>query len=83
MAPVAPDPQDFGYQMSLYTVARQIGIDAGHRIQTHGSKCRHLHGHRYLIEAVCEAGHLHQGGEQTDMVLDFGFLKEEMMVADK
>lgn len=62
-----------------YTVTRQIGIDAGHRIATHGSKCRHLHGHRYLIEATCRAAHLHQAGEQTGMVLDFGFLKEEML----
>lgn len=64
-----------------YTVTRQIGIDAGHRIATHGSKCRHLHGHRYLIEATCRALHLHQSGEQTGMVLDFGFLKEEMLAA--
>jgi 6-pyruvoyltetrahydropterin/6-carboxytetrahydropterin synthase len=62
-----------------YTVTRQIGIDAGHRIATHGSKCRHMHGHRYAIEATCRAMHLHQAGEQTGMVLDFGFLKEEMM----
>jgi 6-pyruvoyltetrahydropterin/6-carboxytetrahydropterin synthase len=64
-----------------FRVSRRIEIDAGHRIMTHGSKCRHLHGHRYAIEAVCEAAHLHQGGEQTDMVVDFGFLKDEMMRA--
>ncbi len=62
-----------------YTVARQIGIDAGHRIMTHGSKCRHVHGHRYTIEAVAEAGRLQEAGEQTDMAVDFGFLKDEMM----
>ena len=65
--------------MPFYTVTRQIGIDAGHRIMTHGSKCRHLHGHRYAIEAVCRAQALHAQGEQTDMALDFGFLKEEML----
>ncbi|MBY0431940.1 MAG: 6-carboxytetrahydropterin synthase [Rhodospirillales bacterium] len=66
--------------MSTYTVTRGIAIDAGHRIMTHGSKCRHLHGHRYVVEAECQAGHLvEDGGEQTDMVLDFGFLKEEML----
>ncbi len=64
-----------------YRVSRRIEIDAGHRIMTHGSKCRHLHGHRYAIEAVCEAGFLHHAGEQTDMVVDFGFLKEEMVAA--
>lgn len=64
-----------------YRVSRRIEIDAGHRIMTHGSKCRHLHGHRYGIEAVCEAVDLHHAGEQTDMVVDFGFLKEEMVKA--
>ncbi len=65
----------------IFRVSRRIDIDAGHRIMTHGSKCRHVHGHRYAIEAVCEAGDLHHSGEQTDMVVDFGFLKEEMMTA--
>jgi 6-pyruvoyltetrahydropterin/6-carboxytetrahydropterin synthase len=64
-----------------YRVTRRIEIDAGHRIMTHGSKCRHVHGHRYGIEAVCEAIDLHHDGEQTDMVVDFGFLKEEMLKA--
>ena len=65
--------------MTSFTVTRQIFIDAGHRVLTHGSKCRNLHGHRYMIEAVCEAGRLQEAGEQSDMVLDFGFLKDEMM----
>lgn len=65
--------------MTFHKVSRQIGIDAGHRVMTHGSKCRALHGHRYTIEAVCHAGSLQDGGEQSDMVLDFGFLKEEML----
>ncbi len=63
-----------------HIIMRRIAIDAGHRIMTHGSKCRHLHGHRYTIEASCRGigDTLHQDGEQTDMVLDFGFLDEEM-----
>lgn len=65
--------------MTAYQVSRQIGIDAGHRVLTHGSKCRHLHGHRYTIEATCVADHLQGVGEQSDMVLDFGFLKDGMM----
>jgi 6-pyruvoyltetrahydropterin/6-carboxytetrahydropterin synthase len=65
--------------MDRFTVSRQIAIDAGHRVMTHGSKCRHLHGHRYLIEATSVADHLQNRGEQSDMVVDFGFLKDEMM----
>ena len=63
----------------IFTATREIAIDAGHRIMTHGSKCRHLHGHRYQIEATAEARALRDQGEQTGMVIDFSFLKEEML----
>jgi 6-pyruvoyltetrahydropterin/6-carboxytetrahydropterin synthase len=62
-----------------FTVSRRIELDAGHRIATHGSKCRHLHGHRYAVEAVVRAAALHESGEQSGMAIDFGFLKAEMM----
>lgn len=62
-----------------YHITREIGIDAGHRIPTHDSKCKHLHGHRYTIQATCTTDVLSDEGPQTDMVLDFGFLKDEMM----
>lgn len=69
--------------MSQFTISRMIEIDAAHRVMTHGSKCRGLHGHRYKIEAVCtsKSGDLVPEGEETDMVMDFAFLKEEMMAA--
>ena len=59
-------------------ITREIGIDMGHRVTFHGSKCRNLHGHRYTIQATC-VGPLFEEGEQQGMVLDFGFLKDEMM----
>ena len=64
--------------MTFYT-SREIGIDAGHRIPTHGSKCKNVHGHRYTIEAHCATEKVHTEGEQSGMGIDFGFLKEEMM----
>ena len=64
--------------MSRYRVSRRIEIDAAHRIPDHRSQCRHLHGHRYVIEAVCEAGELHRRGGERGMVVDFGFLAELM-----
>lgn len=63
----------------FYTITREIGIDAGHRVMTHGSKCKNLHGHRYRIEVMCATQNLISEGEQQAMVLDFGFLKELMM----
>lgn len=61
-----------------HEITREIGIDMGHRVTYHGSKCRNLHGHRYTIQATCR-GPLFATGEQEGMVLDFGFLKGEMM----
>lgn len=61
-----------------FAITRRIKIDAGHRIISHGSKCRSPHGHEFHIEATVEGG-LIRSGEQSGMVLDFGFLKEEMM----
>ena len=63
-----------------YLIERHIEIDAGHRVTYHGSKCRNLHGHRYKILAVCRGSLVLSGAEQG-MVMDFEFLKEEMMQA--
>ena len=62
----------------VFEILREIGIDAGHRVPHHASKCKNLHGHRYRVQAIC-SGALHASGEQQGMVLDFGFLKDEMM----
>lgn len=64
---------------SRYTISREIGIDTGHRVMTHGSKCRNFHGHRYRVQTIASAPLLIPSGEQTSMVVDFGFLKEIMM----
>ena len=64
--------------MPSFEITREIGIDAGHRVPDHGSKCRNLHGHRYTIQATV-AGELAASGEESGMVMDFGFLKDVMM----
>lgn len=67
-----------------FSITRSIGVDYGHRVMTHGSKCKSIHGHRGTIEVTCVGPSLQQSGEQSHMVLDFGFLKEVMMaVIDK
>jgi 6-pyruvoyltetrahydropterin/6-carboxytetrahydropterin synthase len=55
-----------------------VCIDAAHRVPLHGSRCKNIHGHRYEIIAACQ-GTLADGTEEDGMVMDFGFLKEEMM----
>ncbi len=38
----------------------------------HGSKCRMLHGHRYVVEATFTAKNL----DKLGMIIDFGLIKE-------
>jgi len=69
---------DFADPPERFAITRRIEIDAAHRVPHHRSKCFNVHGHRYVIEAKC-AGECIKKGEQTGMVMDFGFLKECMM----
>lgn len=67
-------------------ITRRLEFDAGHRIPSHTSKCRHLHGHRYAIEItlsgdiITEAGAAEQG-----MVMDYSEVKRiaSMALVDK
>ncbi len=61
-----------------YLIRRRIEIDTAHRVPHHSSKCYNLHGHRYVIEAEVR-GPVIASGEQTGMVIDFGFIKDIMI----
>ena len=64
--------------METFTITREIQLDAGHRIPKHNSKCRNIHGHRYVVQATLE-GSLVSEGTEKGMVMDFGYIKEDMM----
>lgn len=64
----------------MIEISKTIGLDMGHRIPDHHSKCRHLHGHRYTVTATV-TGELAAEGSQAGMVMDFGFLKGAMLEA--
>lgn len=51
---------------------RRIHFDAAHRVMEHESKCKQLHGHRYVIEASFAAQKLDSLGR----VVDFGVVKD-------
>lgn len=59
----------------MYTIAKEIEFDAGHRVPLHESKCKNPHGHRYKVEAEV-AGELIEEGPETGMVRDFSIIKE-------
>lgn len=65
----------------MVQITRRYEIDAGHRVPGHGGKCRHLHGHRYVVEATAAGPVAPDGLEgESGMVLDFGGLKEALAV---
>lgn len=57
-------------------ITRRLEFDAGHRIADHASQCRHLHGHRYVLELTLEGQPLDRPGDPANgMVLDFSHIK--------
>lgn len=56
----------------MISCTRRIEFDAAHRVMNHESKCRHLHGHRYVVEATFSAPDLDALGR----VIDFGVIRD-------
>ena len=66
----------------IVEITRKIEFDAGHRIPDHNSKCRNVHGHRYVLEATVRGDVNPVRGQSDDgMVVDFGDLKGIMLKA--
>jgi 6-pyruvoyltetrahydropterin/6-carboxytetrahydropterin synthase len=76
--------------VSIATCTRRLEFDAGHRLKKHESKCRNVHGHRYVVEITCAADALdgvgrvidfaavkHIVGKWIDDKLDHGFIVQE------
>lgn len=59
------------------SITKRLQFDAGHRLPGHQSKCRHLHGHRYVLEVTLE-GEINEtsGASSEGMVLDFSEIKK-------
>lgn len=57
-------------------VTRRLEFDAGHRIPDHRSQCRHLHGHRYVLEVTLAGDIIRKEGDPANgMVMDFSEIK--------
>ena len=62
--------------ISAMLITRRLEFDAGHRISTHNSQCRHLHGHRYVIEITLSGDIIaDEGVAEQGMVMDFSEVK--------
>jgi 6-pyruvoyltetrahydropterin/6-carboxytetrahydropterin synthase len=58
----------------MITCTRKIEFDAAHRVRNHASKCKMLHGHRYVVEVTFSIPEL----DELGMVVDFGIIKERL-----
>jgi len=57
----------------MITMTKRIEFDAGHRLMNHESKCRNLHGHRYVVEVTIEMPST--GLDVAGRIIDFGEVK--------
>lgn len=65
----------------MFLIRKTIELDAGHRVPYHASKCRRLHGHRYVVTAIVAAPELVPAATQrpdAEMVMDFGVIKQAL-----
>jgi 6-pyruvoyltetrahydropterin/6-carboxytetrahydropterin synthase len=58
-------------ESKTYSCTRRLEFDSAHRVMLHESKCRNLHGHRYVVEVTAQADKLDSLGR----VVDFSVLK--------
>ena len=62
--------------MATCEISKEIEFDAGHRVPSHGGKCRNPHGHRYRVRVTCVGEIINEPGRPDDgMLVDFGDLK--------
>lgn len=64
-------------------ISKEIEIDMGHAVTHHNSKCKHLHGHRYLVRAWVNGEVIQTPESEKEssygMVIDFSDLKKALM----
>lgn len=62
--------------MPRHVISKEIEFDAGHRVTTHQSKCRNVHGHRYRVRVEAQGRIVEDPtSPEFGMLTDFGVLK--------
>ena len=57
-------------------ITTRLEFDAGHRIPSHKSQCRNLHGHRYAMEITLSGDIItRENTSENGMVMDFSDVK--------
>lgn len=55
----------------MFEIEKTYKFEAGHLLDHHDGKCRHPHGHSYLLKITIRAADLIAIGPETNMVMDF------------
>lgn len=58
-----------------HSITRRFQFCAGHRVYGHESKCRHPHGHNYVVYVTAEPM---QGLDSIGRVIDFSVIKDRL-----
>jgi 6-pyruvoyltetrahydropterin/6-carboxytetrahydropterin synthase len=82
MTPLFMMTKTFGVHRlaQMAEVIRFVEFDSGHRVARHESKCKHLHGHRYRLTVSVSGPIKADDSPEHGMVIDFGRVKEALMV---
>ena len=55
----------------MFEIEKSYTFEAGHSLLHHDGKCRHPHGHSYLLTIRLRSKKLEESGPKKNMVLDF------------
>jgi 6-pyruvoyltetrahydropterin/6-carboxytetrahydropterin synthase len=55
----------------MFEVEKTFSFEAGHVLDHHDGKCRHPHGHSYVLKVTLQADSLIPSGPKQNMILDF------------
>jgi len=62
-------------------VTKKVEFDMGHRLPNYNGKCKHLHGHRYVLLVTVEGKiENNEGRSDEGMIIDFAALKEAINI---
>lgn len=56
----------------MFTLRKKFRFEAGHSLPHHDGKCRHPHGHSYVLEVEVQSPTIQEKGPKKGMVMDFG-----------
>lgn len=60
----------------MFEVEKIFTFEAGHILDHHDGKCRHPHGHSYVIKVKLRTGKLVEEGPKKNMVVDFAAISQ-------